>query len=64
MSEKMMHCPRCDRRTLHSCWKEEPTGGKANAAERLFLGLMTAGISELVMPSWRKCLRCGYKRRP
>lgn len=63
MSESKRYCGWCDRETQHEHWKNSVMGDRANLAERVFEGLFTFGISELVNPSFRKCLRCGYTMR-
>ena len=61
--EKMRMCPRCERKTLHDEWKDSPLGSRANAAERLFFGVISFGASELIMDKYRQCLRCGFRRK-
>lgn len=54
MKQKICYCPKCKKATLHTKKCEW------NGFERIFLGISTLGMAEIVADKWVKCEECGY----
>ena len=52
------YCPYCDKETKVKKYKAD-NQGKMDTAERLFFGVFTLGMSEMMLETEYKCLSCG-----
>jgi hypothetical protein len=54
MKQKILFCTECKKYTPHRCYKDNE-----NIVARLFFGLATMGLAEMVNDTNYECLECG-----
>jgi uncharacterized CHY-type Zn-finger protein len=56
MKQRMVFCGNCKTYTSHSIYSDQ------KKAERIFFGLITIGLNELMVEKYYECMECGTIR--
>lgn len=63
MSEKQF-CRKCRKETVHDVFRDCLNQGvPASGAERLFMAVLSAGLSAALSEKWARCQCCHHKER-